>query len=1151
MYYETLKKQEQFQEKENSNNNSEANSISQTSEEYIQITRNNESNSKSKIPSNNYLISDEEIYKIQKNKKEYSKPYYISKYNIEKDNKDNNYYNSETNLENYKQRIFDYNSNDIRKTETEINNNKNDKYSQNSSYKKYEIKDKKISKNAKPLSLDKEKNKNKLNFSYDENENENNFDTYINKIKNVINKEENIKKDNTNITFNKRLDTENSTNTKNLKYNFIMNNIKINNNPSEKKINYEKDENSNIDKISKKSIPTNNNYEYIIKNEKENKTIKKQTQILDDEYKKDINHEIKYDTKGNKENEKEINIKPENYFFSYDHSTKIKNYDNKTPTIAEYSTEIDTNKYKKYPEYKNIDVSEFKVNNNDNDNDYKNKKEYKEYKNQSLKTSMVNYSLNNKEKNYINNLKTLNDEINKEKPKINSYINENNKINIDNNQKLIYENIPKYSNSVTNLINNKNNSNNLSSLLKKEYTFAPKIINASQENLLSKNNFNFNKENRLSDYMNTNQEEEIDQKRMIETSALKRDLEPNVINENREPMIYLSNNLNTLESTMIKRMDEEEEIRTLELEKERQKLNELEKEKQKLLLEEKERRERIIKEIERQEKQEIERKKMMRKKYDEKLRKRKEDEEKLLKIKEEQRKQIEEINELKNNKKYDEQKLLLLTEGKLNKKERMDYMYGITNHNMNMNINNLPYDINNLKEDNNDKENNNLIINKMKSNIIEKNTNNWNYKNNFIYNSDFNNSIESADNYNKDNFEEIENNSENEELDEFKYKSIDDIDGYSEIKEPILSREEQNIENININTPNFNNKNSKTINKAKNQRINNDGINEYKTFSPKISYKNNIYSLSSASDLNNSTNHKISAKLSELDDDKNKSFEDNKNIKELKENFENKKNEEENLNTNESINKDYYEKKGNNLIKNHIFKSKSFKKNIGEEKKCSFAKLKELREITSKLASEVEKKIESINKNKLFSKTKSSDKITSYSKFDYKMYNSEANKKNDDEVNIDKEEDKNEKDNILNKKSFKYNQLIKDIKIETSNSININQNKFSKKKLSNEEHLLPENIKKECISELKKIENITKKRGKENMQINTIKVNKILDNINKNKKEGISYKLSNQKYFYKEYLYGNKKKIKGKEIDQKFLPYYKEIYGETTPAKDS
>ena len=98
----------------------------------------------------------------------------------------------------------------------------------------------------------------------------------------------------------KRLDTENSTNTKNLKYNFIMNNIKINNNPSIKKINYEKDENSIIDKISKKSIPTNNNYEYIIKNEKENKTIKKQTQILDDEYKKDINHEIKYDTKGKK-----------------------------------------------------------------------------------------------------------------------------------------------------------------------------------------------------------------------------------------------------------------------------------------------------------------------------------------------------------------------------------------------------------------------------------------------------------------------------------------------------------------------------------------------------------------------------------------------------------------------------------------------------------------------------------------------------------------------------------------------------------------------------------------------------------------------------------------------------------------------------------
>ena len=66
---------------------------------------------------------------------------------------------------------------------------------------------------------------------------------------------------------NKKVNKSNSV--KNIK-NINSDNIKINNNPSIKKINYEKDENSNIDKISKKSISTNNNYEYIIKNEKEN-----------------------------------------------------------------------------------------------------------------------------------------------------------------------------------------------------------------------------------------------------------------------------------------------------------------------------------------------------------------------------------------------------------------------------------------------------------------------------------------------------------------------------------------------------------------------------------------------------------------------------------------------------------------------------------------------------------------------------------------------------------------------------------------------------------------------------------------------------------------------------------------------------------------
>ena len=218
--------------------------------------------------------------------------------------------------------------------------------------------------------------------------------------------------------------------------------------------------------------------------------------------------------------------------------------------------------------------------------------------------------------------------------------------------------------------------------------------------------------------------------------------------------------------------------------------------------------------------------------------------------------------------------------------------------------------------------------------------------------------------------------------------------------------------------------------------------------------------------------------------------------------------------------------------------------------------MNELREITSKLASEVEKKIQLINQNKLFSKSKSIPKLSeTYSKYDYSKLNNNLDTDNNvkDEPDLNKSKDKEEKDKI--KKTYKYNQLIKDTKIEISNLINNNQNQATKKKSVSRDNTLPEEIKKECISEIKKIESFTKKKGKENILSNTEKVNKLLDNINRNKKSEIikNYKTAsnfNQKTFYNDYLYGNKKKIQGQEIDQKFLPYYKEIYGEATPEKD-
>ena len=306
--------------------------------------------------------------------------------------------------------------------------------------------------------------------------------------------------------------------------------------------------------------------------------------------------------------------------------------------------------------------------------------------------------------------------------------------------------------------------------------------------------------------------------------------------------------------------------------------------------------------------------------------------------------------------------------------------------------------------------------------------------------------------------------------------------------------------------------------------------------------------LSPVSELDHSSN-KITSELPDISPNKNSK----ENITEQLNGKDLLVNKEDNIET--SIRKDYYEKKKFSFNKRQFNKEKS---KFTEPKKSSFAKLNELREITSKLASEVEKKIQLINKNKLFSKTKSSPKLSeTYSKYDFKQfkYNLDSDTKDNDETIFDKDKITVNKNKLLSQKSYKYNQLIKDIKIDQSNLINNNLYQSSKKKTLLGEHNLPEEIKKECISELKKMETITKKKGKENVQANAGKINKLLDNLNRNRKIEISknYKTTtnlNQKAFYNDYLYGNKKKIQGQEIDQKFLPYYKEIYGEATPEKD-
>ena len=1141
MYYERIREQKQMQEKE-SDSDIEEQSLNQSSEELNQLTNNNERSQKIGITYENYPKKERDNYISKEIEKDYLSPYISKKnidYNIENGNKENNYLSGNKNVASFSQKNFVYNENIVRKNETEIKNYHTEETDQNLSYPKintigkYEIKD---TKNNQKVN-NKEKTTKKLNFSYDENVN--NFDNY-NKLKNIRGKKELIKMEYNNFTFSEKIENDNTTNSKNLKFAYKINNKSdinlIPDNYSQKKTIYYIKEDKRLENNEKLN---KNNFQRNVENKN---NINSKNTFKEEKNSKTLIRQISNNSNGKKGRilEEEAMPKPD-FFFSYDYSPNIKNYDNINLTKSELSTALDTAKYKNYQEEKNIEVKEFNISENGTPKVIINKKE--EY-------SKNNYELNETQKNYINNLKTLNADINKEKAKANSlvnkYIDKNTTINNINEKDDLKDKL-KYYNSTNNLIiHDMNENEKLSSLLKKNYSNI-KIIDVPAEN-----NDN-SKQNKYNNSIHTNPHEDELQNNNI--TPQKREIEVPYSNNKDNRMTLDSNNLNTLESAVIRHMDEEEEIRTLELEKERKILDELEKEKEKLILEEQERRERIIMEIRRQEMLEIEKKQLMRKKYEEKMKKKKEDEEKLMKIKEEQQRQLREIYELKNNRKYDEQKLLLLTEGKLNKKQRSDYIMGITGKNFN--LNKLPFRID-LNENNNE-----FLINKMKNNNIDKNSKYWNYKNNNINNEE-NNSVdisdENEDNYEeniiKDNndFEEIENNSEEQE--ENKFQSINEIDDFSE------NKKYQENKDLESDIPKFNNKEvCKKIYKTKNRRmnINNNPLiqvnknekNEYKTFSPKINHKKNISILSPVNELDHS-----SKKLStELPDNSSKKISKEKisvQSNEIKENdFTNEKNE----NNEEPIKKDYYTKKKFALNKKQINKEQN---KFTDTKKSSFAKLNELREITSKLASEVEKKIQLINKNKLFSKAKSSPKLSeTYTKFDYQQFqlNLDTESKENDEPNFDKEKNKTKKDikdTMLAQKSYKYNQLIKDTKIEISNLINNNHEQISKKKSFIGDNNLPEEIKKECLSELRKMENFTKKKGKENIQLFTGKANKLLDNINRNKKIGIakSYKTNNnfnQKVFYNDYLYGNKKKIQGQEIDQKFLPYYKEIYGETTP----
>ena len=291
-----------------------------------------------------------------------------------------------------------------------------------------------------------------------------------------------------------------------------------------------------------------------------------------------------------------------------------------------------------------------------------------------------------------------------------------------------------------------------------------------------------------------------------------------------------------------------------------------------------------------------------------------------------------------------------------------------------------------------------------------------------------------------------------------------------------------------------------------------------------------------------------------------------------------------------NININIYKHIDNSIDKNNDDKKKVYLRDIiknNRNKKAdlkdfnnnsSFSELKEIKVITAKMANEIEKKIENINKNTNLLKTKSTPKFNHCTKYINKSVNQEN-------FIINKENDNKEiKDKIEKQKS----KLVKEPNNELSNIITNILSKDEKKSLEQrsfmEDYILPKDIKKECLKELNKDKDKNKKdkKPKENIPINigNSSLNKnskiILYKTNENKskqktkkektekilkmdknKENKNYNIYNQKAYYNEFLYGSEKgninylnENVFNENNSKIVPYYKEIFGEKIKNKD-
>jgi hypothetical protein len=466
-----------------------------------------------------------------------------------------------------------------------------------------------------------------------------------------------------------------------------------------------------------------------------------------------------------------------------------------------------------------------------------------------------------------------------------------------------------------------------------------------------------------------------------------------------------------------------------------------------------------------------------------------------------------------------------------------------------------------------EKNKSNVNLNKLPFDIVIKDKNKKNYenngqqiikrmKNNFIVNKDsrlWNVSDKKANNFN-------ENNKNNEER-----KNI--FQNRKMLSESRGFKSYQNLNNYNNNNANSMN-NNKIYNKdvkMKNDRMTIDTmtkINEFMSFSPSINHKKNMFRLSPTNIMDN--NNKLNTELEqqiisfspllskeEYTNSINNSEYKEKNINnnDIPENSKypyqkkiNKYYKNMNINIQKNIdnssNKNHFMKKNKNLNE----KSNNYKNNIinDSDDLNSINELKEIKKITSKMANEIEKKIEIINRNKhnskhTIAKTKSSPKLNSFFKTKNNQYQSDYN----NEMNNNKDIINKNENPKVNKNQFKKSY------IELTNNIINKEANFKKQKTFIEEYLLPNSIKNECLKEINKMDkdnNSRKDKGSNQMNVDTYtyRNNKYLIHNTLNffdKKGKKEKKLNNdtnkenknysgrQRSYYNDFLYGTERDI--------------------------